>query len=160
MKYHILKVWLIAMLLLSGCSSDKEQVEYMALNVDNLWQGSVPVKYENIGIDCQKGETDVLIPELITSEEPLQVVLYGCWQLDLITCDQGIFKEAKINRDGINRVVISLWKEGLPSNDCPADEPQFRKQHTYDINGSWQSGEIEVVIQNLDSNLSGYVIVE
>lgn len=167
MRLYSGTAWLIAMLLSSACGSDEnrnETSQYDLLDVDYLWQGSVPVEYdlsENIADNCQReGETELLIPYVVSSNGPLQVELYGCWQGEsLVTCKDGLFKMADVNTEDANKVIISLLKEEYKL-DCLASEPRFQKWHTIDVNGTWQPGELEVIVRNSDGDLTGYVTVE
>ena len=163
MRSFGITAWLIAMLLSSGCSSDgTTDEESLLLDVDNLWQGSVPVEYDILGFSCRAdGITNLLIPYSISANSPLQIELYGCWlSSDLIECNSdGKFEEAQVSTDG-NKVSLSLRKGDWPEENCPSIAPEFRKYHTFEINGAWQPGELEIVIQNSGVDLTGYVTVE
>ncbi len=163
MKQFISAVWLSAMLLLSGCGSTKKQTTFYTMKVSHLWQGNIPLEYNNsdIGFEIETGETDILIPEKITINNPLHIEVYGNWQSeDLINCYQGWFEEAKIETNTTNHIVISLARKAWESDICPTNVPSFSKRRSYDINGTWQSGTLEVIVQNPDGNLTGYVTVE
>ncbi len=169
MKQFISAVWLSAMLLLSGCGSTKEQTVRGMLEVTHLWQGDLPFDYNdsygfgNASYEGFTGETDILIPETIATNAPFHIELYGKWSgFPSILCGQSTFNTLEADTSQNSKIIITLWKEIL-NNDgytCPAVEPNFKLQHTYDINGSWQSGTLEVIIQNQDGNLTGYVTVE
>ena len=156
--------WLIAMLVSSGCESvGTSDVENKSLDVDNLWQGDVPGEYEinrNNGLACLRGETNLLIPYSISETSSFEIELYGCWMnSSLITCSPGeTFEEARVDTDS-SRVRISFTKRDWVG-ECQAIPPTFGKYHTIEVNGSWQRGELEIVVENSGVELTGFITVE
>jgi len=153
MKLPGITAWLFAMLLSSGCASDgSTDDESLLLNVDNLWQGGVPVASEFSSCPGE-GITSLLIPYSILEDEVLQIELYGCWlDANLITCDSdGAFGEARIDTQS-NKVNISLWKGDYPYETCNSQAPEFGKYRTFEISGPWPRGELEIVVQNSDED--------
>jgi len=165
MKTFIATILLSLILFNVGCASEStlnEASQFERINVDNLWQGSIPVGYENRETACQNTkEPNLLIPYAVSKNSPLQIDLYACWpSLSFMSCSTGeVFEEPQIETEG-NKVHVSLWHSYFFEEECGGILGGLRKFHTIEINGPWQRGELEIVVQNSDDELTGFVTVE
>ena len=143
----------------NSSSDESGQIEFM--DVGNLWQGSVPVEYENMVTACQSAKPNLLIPYAISENGLLQVDLYACWVgTDLTSCtDAKSFEKAQVDTDG-NKVTVSLRQSDWPQDICPLQAAEFVRYHTIEINEPWQRGELQIVVETSGDDLTGFITVE
>ena len=167
-------------------TTNKRTVE--TLKIKEIWQGNIPEKFQeallvyspgSCGNDILVGDTFLLLPEKISTTETLHVQLYGCWSrsspndpadyiigekaFNAISC-YVFYKGLDINRTNKNQISLTVQQHVYPEPKdalCVTAGKTFEKRQTYDINSSWQSGELQIVIQNPDDqNLTATIIVE
>ena len=131
------------------------------MDVDNLWQGSVPVEYVNMETACRSANPSLLIPFAISENSLLQIDLYACWVgAGLTRCTNSkSFEEAQVVTDG-NKVTVSLRQSDWLQDTCPAKAAEFAIFHTIEINEQWQSGELEIVVETSGDDLTGFIAVD
>jgi len=142
------------------------------LSVSQIWKDRVPDMYQSyLDLDpYPEGECPpnakaiLLLPSHIKQNQPLHVALYGCWEKgDYLGCPFGYFREMVVDAKNAHLLRIHLEKSVTRDTPCSGSVPKyiFALQHSYDINGSWAPGVLQVVVQNSnDKTLEANVTVE
>ena len=163
----------VLLFIFSGCNNTttNNAPETEILDISQIWYDQVPDSYrekmdQNGG--CMPGHSYLLVPSSIEANQTLRLQLYGCWSNqgeDYLGCPYGQFKRMVIDTKDAHKVKLHFEKTPTRKGDnvgCPAVyDAYFSLWHTYDINGSWAPGVLQVVVQNSDNKtLEANVTVE